>query len=312
MFQTPILFLIFNRPDHTRIIFEAIKAIKPAQLFIAADGPRQSVFEDIENCKKAREVIHQIDWDCDLKILFRDENLKCRYAVSSAINWFFDQVEEGIILEDDTLPDISFFTFCEELLIRYRDNERIRHVNGTNWLLGKNFTGSDSYYFSNYCHPWGWATWKRAWKDFDVHLAGFDESKLRNRLNQFTEKSEVVEFWINNLKATDSKEIDSWDYQWFYALWMNNGLAATSAVNLITNIGFGENATNTKYIHTRIGNMKRGSLKTIHHPVEIAVNGRADDYAMQTRLKEGRSNLFEKVQAKMALLLSSQKNAPKL
>jgi len=307
-FDTPVLLLIFNRPEHTRQVFEQIRAIKPRQLFVAADGPRENVPEDMENTKLAREVIRGVDWDCEVKTLFREKNLTSRYAVSQAITWFFEAVPEGIILEDDTLPHPSFFTFCSELLALYRDEAVVRHINGTNFLLGKKITGNESYYFSNYCHPWGWATWRRAWKDFDVNLNAFDESRLRARLQEISSNKAVVEMWVESMRAAETRRIDCWDYQWFYALWMKHGVAATSAVNLITNIGFGDNATNTTYTHTRIGNMKRMGHQELVHPKEISVNREADDYAMSVRLLEGSGTFMQRAKAKLKLILKSGKS----
>ncbi len=307
-FDTPVLFLIFNRPGYTKKVFEQIKAIKPRQLFIAADGPRNNVAEDVANCRLTREIIKEIDWDCNLNTLFRDHNLTSRYAISTAISWFFDAVEEGIILEDDTLPDASFFTYCQELLQKYRDVPKVRHINGSNFLLGKKFTDKDSYYFSNYCHPWGWATWRRSWKDFDVELPGYDESHLRKRLSEITNNVEVVNMWVKNINDAVSKRIDCWDFQWFYTMWMTEGMAITPAVNLITNIGFGNFATNTTYTHTRIGNMKRTRLEKIYHPVEIIVNTSADEYAMSVKLKEGIGNILQRAKAKIKLIIGSGTN----
>jgi len=178
-------------------------------------------------------------------------------------------------------------------------------------LLGRRFTENDSYYFSNYCHPWGWATWRRAWNDFDVQLPGYDENNLRKRLNQITRNEDVVEMWVKSLNDAVSKKIDCWDFQWFYTLWMKEGVAITPAVNLITNIGFGENATNTTYTHTRIGNMKRGNLKILHHPNEIKVNTPADEYAMSIKIKEGNGNFFQRAKAKIKLVLDNGKTGAK-
>lgn len=305
--MAPVLLLIFNRPLHTRRIFEQIKMAKPRQLFVAADGPRANVAEDKENCRLAREVIEDVDWDCDLKTLFRDKNLTSRHAVSQAITWFFEAVPEGIILEDDTLPHTSFFPFCSQLLEKYRDVPQVRHINGTNFLLGKNFTGKESYYFSNFCHPWGWATWRRAWNDFDVSIPGYNQDLLRARLNEITDQADVIDMWVKNLNDAVSQRVDCWDFQWFYTMWMKRGVAITPSVNLVTNIGFGSNATNTKYTHTRIGNMKRSGLETLHHPAEVKVNKRADEYAMSVRIKEGYGNFFQRARAKINLILESGK-----
>jgi len=166
---TPILFLVFNRPDTTKIVFDEIKKSQPKKLFIAADGPRNGNYEDTENCEIVREIVTGVDWDCDVHTLFRKKNLGCKHAISGALDWFFSNVEDGIILEDDTLPHPKFFRFCEELIARYRNQKNIIAISGDNFQHGKR-RGENSYYFSKYVHIWGWATWKRAWELYDVNM----------------------------------------------------------------------------------------------------------------------------------------------
>ena len=165
----PVLFLIFNRPETTIQVFSAIKKAQPNRLYIAADGPRPEYPDEVNHCKIARTIATNVDWDCEVKTLFRDQNLGCRLAVSQAIDWFFEQEPEGIILEDDCLPNQSFFWFCKELLEKYRNETRIMHIGGTNFQFGKNRTNY-SYYFSRYAHIWGWASWRREWKYYDEKL----------------------------------------------------------------------------------------------------------------------------------------------
>ena len=166
---SPILFLIFNRPETTKKVFSAIKEVQPPRLYIAADGPRSEQPDEADHCELARTIATKVDWDCEVKTLFRDQNLGIRIAVSQAIDWFFEQEPEGIILEDDCLPDQSFFWFCKELLEKYRNDTRIMHIGGTNFQFGKNRTNY-SYYFSRYAHIWGWASWRRAWEYYDEKL----------------------------------------------------------------------------------------------------------------------------------------------
>jgi hypothetical protein len=173
-FATPILFLIFNRPDTTDKVFEKIREIQPRQLFISADGPRPDRKDEREKCEEARKVIQKIDWKCELKTNFSEKNLGCRVGVSSGIDWFFSQVSKGIILEDDCLPDASFFNFCKVLLEYYRNDERIMHIGGINVQDGR-MRGTASYYFSKISHIWGWATWKRAWEKYDVNIRTYPQ-----------------------------------------------------------------------------------------------------------------------------------------
>lgn len=167
MLSTPVLLIIFKRPDTTRQVLQAIRQVKPRQLFVAADGPRPDHPDEAEKCHQTRAVIEEVDWKCEVQTLFQQRNLGCGpgpvTGPVTAITWFFHNVEQGIILEDDCLPDLSFFRFCEELLDRYRYTEQIMHISGNNFLYGRK-RGSASYYFSKYTHVWGWATWRRAWK----------------------------------------------------------------------------------------------------------------------------------------------------
>ena len=222
--RSPVLFVIFNRPDTTFQVFEQIRAAKPKRLYIAADAPRQDVAGEDVLCKESRAVVKQIDWRCEVKTLFRDNNLGCRAAVSSAITWFFDQEEEGIILEDDCLPANSFFKFCDTLLERYRDDTRVRHITGCNLQQGTKW-GNGSYYFSNRTHVWGWASWRRVWNDFDGAIDGYSEEEIREYIQNIYAEPLVAETWIKIFNDLKAGKINSWAYQLDFANLFNNGLA---------------------------------------------------------------------------------------
>ena len=164
--QTALLFLVFNRPDTTTQVFKKIRQAKPPRLYVASDGPRDGNSDDKKKVTKVREIATKVDWPCEVKTLFRDKNLGCKKGVSTAITWFFEHEEQGIILEDDCVPNLDFFTFCENLLQRYDKDERISTITGNNFQDGK-WRGNASYYFSKYNHCWGWATWRRSWKNYD-------------------------------------------------------------------------------------------------------------------------------------------------
>ena len=242
--NTPILFLIFKRPDTTQQVFDAIRWAKPKYLYIAANAPRLDIEGEKEKCEKTRDIIKQIDWDCEIKTLFRDEYLSAKESISSAINWFFENVEEGIILEDDCLPSHSFFGYCEELLTKYRDDERIMLISGFN---KQNIWNSDKYdyFFSNLGGLWGWASWKRAWSKYDIKMSRLD----------FFSENHFFEYLLGNKLGKKRKEqmysviknnIDTWDYQWGFSRHINSGMACVPSKNLIKNIGCGVDATNTK------------------------------------------------------------------
>lgn len=228
-FETPILFMVFNRPDKTRRVFEQIRAINPKYLYIAADGRRENKENELQKCEEVKTIVSNIDWDCEAKFLFRSENLGCSKAVISAIDWFFKNEESGIILEDDCYPDLSFFPYCNDLLTKYNEDSRVMIISGSN--LGMKF-GNSSYYFSKYGQIWGWATWRRAWEKFEKTV---DLNHHDIKFNSLHEKN----YWQKNF----SKII--WDVQWaVYSVWKNNGIAILPNENLISNIGFGPDATN--------------------------------------------------------------------
>jgi len=255
MLKTPVLLLVFNRPEKTQRVFEKIRSIGPKILFVAGDGPRADVTSDVEKCQQTRElVVGGIDWDCELHTLFREENLGCGLAVSSSISWFFKHVEEGIILEDDIVPNRSFFYYCSELLDYYRDDMEIAMIGGYK-AVGENqgFSSGQSYCFSNYNAIWGWATWRRTWQYYNFDLSLSDLKLLRKRLKEtyrFPFYKRV--YWEDVFRKMLVHSIDTWDYQLTFSIWLNNMLCIIPDKNLIQNIGFDEEATHTTQIDDRL------------------------------------------------------------
>ena len=243
--HTPVLFLVFNRPDTTAQVFEAIREARPPRLYVAADGPRKDRPGEKERCGQVREIASAVDWPCVLKTLFRDENLGCGIAVSTAIDWFFEKEPEGIILEDDCLPHDSFFPFSEELLERYREEDRVMVISG-NYFHGRTHKPEHSYFFSRFPHCWGWASWRRAWQSYDHAMAqwpGLRESDWLIRVGGG--HRDFRAYWTQVFDATHAGDIDSWDYQWTFSCWVYNGLTILPSKNLVKNIGFGEDSTHT-------------------------------------------------------------------
>ncbi|WP_184544023.1 nucleotide-diphospho-sugar transferase [Mucilaginibacter sp. FT3.2] len=275
-FNTPILLLIFNRPDTAKLVFEKIKKQAPKYLYIASDGPRTKKVGENDLVKETREhILSNVDWDCEIHTLFREENIGCKNAVSSAISWFFDHVEYGIIIEDDCLPSKSFFPFCEELLVKYKDDDRIWHIDGT---TSQKEMGTYSYQFSKYCLIWGWATWKRAWKHYDPAIQNFPEFKSDNTINEIWKKNEVRNYWLNKLESVYQGKTDTWDYQWAFTVWVNNGLSIRPQKNLIKNIGFNEQATHTHNANpTLLAANNQEVIFPLKHPVFKIVNSKMDD-----------------------------------
>jgi len=290
--RIPILFLIFNRPDTTQKVFNAIRQAKPKQLFIAADGHREDKEGEKEKCKQAKKIIEQVDWDCELKTLFRDKNLGCKIAVSSAINWFFENVEEGIILEDDCLPNQSFFWFCQELLEYYRNDTRIMHISGDNFQFGRK-RGEGSYYFSKYSHIWGWATWRRAWRCFDVNMKNFEEFKTGNQINNVLQIKQQQKYWIKNFELTYNGKINTWDYIWLYTCFINNGLCIMPNKNMVSNLGFSKESLHTKDENSIFSEMEVEEITEIIHPEFILADQEADFFT--SKLCFSNANMFKQI-----------------
>ncbi|MFZ4799531.1 MAG: nucleotide-diphospho-sugar transferase [Bacteroidia bacterium] len=276
-FETPILFLIFNRPDTTVRIFEEIRKRKPKYLFVAADGARTTKTGEAELCLQTRDIIKQVDWDCDVKTLFREQNLGCGKAVSSAITWFFENVEQGIILEDDCLPHPDFFNYCEELLNKYKENEQVMLISGDNFQNGTK-RGEASYYFSAYPHIWGWATWQRSWNKYDFTLENYSSKEFKVILKEYFRLWTEQQFWLNKFLLIKKQAINTWDYQFTFTIWENKGLAILPNVNLVSNIGFTDNSTHTNDPNHKLANIPTFNILPLLHPTIIERNRVADEY----------------------------------
>jgi hypothetical protein len=269
--ETPVLLIVFNRVAPTTQVVDAIRQIAPKHLFVAADGPRRHIAEDRDRCEQVRALFDAIDWDCDLRKLYREENLGCKRAVQSAITWFFEQVEGGVILEDDCLPTPSFFLFASELLDRYRDAAEVMCISGNNFH-GDGFQSPTSYYFSKYMHCWGWASWARAWKHYDAELSGPSDRDII--CNYPTNRAEV-RFWSKRFRRVRNGRIDSWDYGWQYAIWKNHGLVIVPQQNLVKNIGFGGDGTHTQGAEDEFA-LEAKSMTIQSHPQQVTQDIQAD------------------------------------
>jgi hypothetical protein len=244
--KTPVAFIIFKRPDNTQKVFEAIRQAKPPKLLVIADGARAERPGEVERCAATRAIIDRVDWECELLKNYSDTNMGIKQRVTSGLSWVFNTVEEAIILEDDCLPHPTFFRYCEELLEYYRHDTRIMTISGDNTPLGRGRT-EDSYYFSNYPRIWGWATWRRAWLHYDIDMKNWPQIRDKNWLKDILQDDQSVKDWKNIFQSTykGHKGFETWDYQWTFANWMQNSLSIIPNVNLITNLGFGADSTNT-------------------------------------------------------------------
>jgi hypothetical protein len=276
--QTPVVFLVFNRPDTTQQVFDAIRQAKPPKLLVVADGPRATHPDDLEKCTAVRAMIDTVDWDCEVLIDYAHANLGCKNRVSSGLDWVFEQVEEAIILEDDCLPDQSFFPFCEELLERYRDSKKIMAISGDNFQFGRKRT-KHSYYFSIYNHCWGWATWRRAWQHYDVKMEQWIKISQVKFLQNFFPNFSAVKYWQNKFDQTHLGKINTWDYQWTFACWYRNGFTILPEVNLVKNIGFDSTGTHTTNQFNPYANLETAPISfPLKHPPEIIQCQIADQF----------------------------------
>lgn len=288
--ETPVLLLIYNRSEETKKVFNKIRDVKPKYLYISADGPKIEKEGDQENCNKTREIINQIDWNCELKTNLNQKNLGCKIGVSSGISWFFQHVDEGIILEDDCVPDQSFFRFCTEMLKKYRDNNKVMHIGGTNFQDGVK-RGNASYYFSIYNPVWGWATWKRAWNLYDVNIKNYPQFVSSNTFVNMFPNQKDQNYWNKYFAQVYNNQKDTWDYQWTFTIWYNNGLSVIPNKNLVTNIGFGQNATHT-LLNSDLANRPTENIEKIIHPDSLIADKVADSYTFRKYMKISKLRKF--------------------
>jgi hypothetical protein len=245
-FDVPILFLVFNRPDVTQKVMGVLRELRPARLYVAADGPRAAKEGEQIRCEETRAIATSVDWACEVNTLFREANLGCGKAVSSAITWFFEQVTEGIILEDDCLPSPGFFDFCAYHLEKYRDEKRIASVSG-DFFLPPEVQLSQPYYFSKYLQIWGWATWRRTWEHYRFELSDLSFADWQQITRRVHSSEMEARYWDEVLRGMLNHEIDTWDYQLMFRSWCNGMIHIAPTKNLVANIGYGEDGTHTVF-----------------------------------------------------------------
>lgn len=274
--STPVAFFIFNRPDPTERVFSEIRKARPSKLLVVADGPRMDRNGEAEKCAFVRAIIDRVDWDCEVMKNYSETNLGCKRRVSSGLDWVFEKVEEAIILEDDCLPNQSFFLFCQELLNRYRDNPTIMQICGSNYLKGFKIR-EKSYYFSRFGPIWGWASWRRAWKYYDVDMKQWPEIKKSKSFSNFFESKDEEINRTTVYNKTFTGKIDTWDYQWSFAKMIRSGLSITPSVNLVANIGCNSEGTHTKDQSDPFSNMEVKDMAfPLSHPERVRVHRAAD------------------------------------
>lgn len=278
--ETPVAFIVFNRPDTTQRVFDAIAAARPSHLLLIADGPRADRPGEAERCQLVRQIVTAVDWPCKVETNFASANMGCRRRVISGLNWVFSLVEEAIILEDDCLPDPSFFPFCSELLERYRHQEQVGMIAGFSHLSAR-YPFRYSYVFSIMLGIWGWATWRRAWQEYDEQLRSWPQLKSEGFLNHLLPDQKSVAFWTRVFDAMyDGTGPNTWDYQWVYTCWSRNWMSIVPSRNLIQNIGFGADATHTSGANSDLAHVATSIGFPLQHPPTIAA-----DSAHATRLQ---------------------------
>jgi hypothetical protein len=277
MLRTPVAFFIFNRPDTTATVFAAIAKARPSTLLVVADGPRAFRRGEEQLCEAARAIIDRVDWPCRVLTNFSNHNLGCRRRISGGIDWVFSQVEEAIFLEDDCLPDPTFFAFCEEMLGRYRTDSRVMHIGGTNFQ-GAARAGEESYYFSRHVHVWGWASWRRAWRHYDVDMGAWVWARDADRVSDILSTPAERQAFTPLFDRVARHEIDTWDAQWTVACRAQNGLSIVPARNLVSNIGFRSDATHTSDPGHPVATMRTVPLSLpLTHPAYVLADSAADE-----------------------------------
>lgn len=304
--KTPVVLIVFNRPSLTRAVFERIAQARPERLLVIADGPRADRTGEQQLCAEVRTLVRQVDWPCQVQENFAAENMGCRRRVISGLHWAFEQVEEAIILEDDILPDPSFFPYCAEMLARFREDARIAMITGFNIGADRQRT-QYSYYFSELTHIWGWATWRRAWKHYDEDLSSWPELRRSRRLRDVLGTRSAERYWRPILDGMHrGTGPNTWDYQWMYTNFVHGSLAIAPQVNLVQNLGFGGDATHS----TDPEGAPRVSVRSLgfplRHPPAMAASRRLD--ALDQRLSEWhRPSVPVRVVRKAARVLQGQR-----
>jgi hypothetical protein len=281
--QTPVALIIFNRPHTTERVFAEIAQAKPPKLFVIADGPRPDRLGEAEKCVATRAIIDRVDWECEVFKNYSEVNLGCGRRPATGISWVFEQVEEAIILEDDCVPHPTFFRFCEELLERYRDDERVMHIAGNNFQFGRRRTPF-SYFLSWHNICWGWASWRRAWQHFDMGVKLWPPFRDTSWLLDIVGDARAAQYWqkVFDQAYASKGNVEYWDYQWTFTCWAQNGLSILPNTTLISNIGFGEGATHTKSSRDIRRNLPTTEMSfPLRHPPYVVRNREADQFFIE-------------------------------
>lgn len=300
----PVLILAFNRPDNTRAVIDAVRPVRPRRLFLAVDGPRADRPGERDQVLAVQRLADAVDWPCQVDTLFRGANLGCKRAVSEAITWFFEQVDAGIILEDDCVAHPTFFAFAAELLERYRDDDRVCMISGDNFQFGRRRTPY-SYYFSRFTHIWGWASWRRAWQLYDHRMSLWPELRDGGWLMDILQDRSAAAYWSRIFEATWAERNTSWAYRWTFSAWVHSALTVLPSVNLVSNIGFGDMATHTLNRRNRFAALPCEAMALpLRHPPYLIRDARADNFTQRTMF---RTPVWRRVAGRLLRALSGRR-----
>ncbi|UIK08727.1 hypothetical protein [Neorhizobium galegae] len=294
----PVVFIIFNRPDLTEIVFKEIARARPGKLFIIADGPRADRANEAERCAQTRQVVEKVDWDCEVFRNYSDTNMSSRDRISSGLDWVFAHTDRAIIIEDDCLPDPSFFPFCTELLEKYQHDERIGSINGSNFTHDR-VVIDNSYFFSRYPLIWGWATWRRVWQNYDLSISRWGTLRETDWLRSVAYPEEFGH-WTKAFNRVFEGGLDAWDYQFTFSQWLQRQVSIQPKSNLISNLGFRPDATHTVDASPVAGLPLDAMNFPLRHPADRAINFSADEiylreHCFRRKKEKGLKRLVRKI-----------------
>lgn len=301
----PIAFMIFNRPDYTQRVFEAIRRVKPKKLFVVADGPRTHGERAV--CEQTRAIIDRVDWDCEVHKNYAKKNLGLKERFHTGLNWFFEYVESGIILEDDCLPHPSFFRFAAEMLEKYRGDDCVTMITGDNFL--SNFQVADSYFFSRYFPIWGWATWRRSWEKYDVSMTGWEDPANKEKLKKNYSQPYMYEHVRKIFDGVRDGKLSTWDIQWLYACLINDGFCITPNVNLVSNIGMAGTHSGGDNQNLPVYDIY---AKEFTHPQHIAAHTAYDNAFYEKNFKPSETSMMQKIRLEAVAIAAQHETLKKL
>ena len=289
MFKTPIIILAYNRAKNLKKLIEILKGINALNIYISCDGPKNN-FIDQNNCLEVKKIINTINWKCNLEKNYIEKNYGCKNGVSKGLDWFFSKEDFGIILEDDCVPSIDFFNFCEWGLIKYKNSDSIGGITGNNFLR-ENISIKESFYYSKYAHCWGWATWRRVWKKYDKNIEFWKKFKLTKEWSNIFKQDIERRYWTKIFNNVVKKKIDSWAYPWNLCVWKYGKVIITPKVNLVKNVGFDKEATHTTNTFQKFDYNVSKLIKPYTEPAKLEINQNADKYVFENHF-QGKNYLW--------------------